>query len=95
MKRLRLRALLSGSTMPATLPDARARCVLAQVEMEAGRPAEADRALGAAEGLSESVHDAEALAYLRLARAEVDQMRGGWSQAERAIDLLEDEGVCR
>ena len=88
-----LRALLSGSTMPAAL-QMRARCVLAQVEMEAGRPAEADRALGAAEGLSESVHDAEALAYLRLTRAEVDQMRGGWSQAGRAIDLLEDgEGL--
>ncbi len=84
-----LRALLGISNLAISL-QMRARCVLAQVEMEAGRPAEADRTLVPAENLVAHVHDADALAYLRLTRAEVDQMRGAWRQAEAIVDLLED-----
>ena len=63
--------------------------------MEAGRPAEADRALGAAEGLSESVHDAEALAYLRLrAQRSIRCAAGGLRLGGRSISS-KMERVCR
>ena len=84
-----LRALLGTSNLSMPL-QMRARCVLAQVEMEAGRPNEADRTLIPAEELAAHVHEADELAYLRLTRAEIDQMRGAWCQAEAIIDLLED-----
>ncbi len=83
-----LRGLVGATNLPAPL-QMRVRCVLAQIEMEAGRPAEADRTLVPAEALAEKVHDADALAYLRLTRSEVDQMRGCWRQANEIIDVLE------
>jgi class 3 adenylate cyclase len=82
-----LRNLLTSSNLPLAL-QLRANCVLAQVELEAGRPGQASRSLAEAEARTEEIHDAVVLAYIRLTRAEIDQLRGGWQRAEQVLDML-------